>query len=316
MSERDRGERFALVALLLTGIVFGLGHWAGAYNEQQRAEHEQAEAQPYQGALTASSFWKEHAGSPDSYRAVCDSPIDESQADLCQQWRSAQAAEQISGYTLVSLIFGLFGLVGLGFTVHLSNKATKAATDATGAAIHANTIAREIAQADRRAWLGIERVAIPNRITVTNDEVRFYVQATVRNYGQTPALSVWITFRFVAAAGVHAGPGVTDLFKTEWGGTVGAVVFPTTPYTSLETAVAISRDEMDAVSAQLPFPNSFLMLFLVVQAHYRVVGDASPHQTGEAHSLHAMPLGDWWRQTGNPRIVAHRESVLPAPWAD
>lgn len=134
-------------------LAWALGVWAGTYYEAQRSDYEESEAQPYHGTLDRSTFWQERPGTSESYKAICGGPIDESQADLCQQWRSANAAEQMAGYALVSLLFGFAGLIGVGITVHLSNKATNAATEATKAAIEANEISRRIGEAQTRAYM-------------------------------------------------------------------------------------------------------------------------------------------------------------------
>lgn len=84
---------------------------------------------------------------------LCDSPIDGSQADLCQQWRSANAAEYSGESARWSVLLSLAGLAGLLYTVYLTNKATKAATAATEAAVRSANSSERAYVSQHRPWL-------------------------------------------------------------------------------------------------------------------------------------------------------------------
>jgi hypothetical protein len=181
MSERNRDGFFPLVVMVLAGLVFALGHWAGSYHQYHRAPDEQREADASGEPLNKTTFWRVHSGSTKSYQTICDQPIDETQADLCQQWRSAQKAEEIAGYTLVSIFVGFAGLAGLAFTVQYAREAATAAHRSAAKATVANKIARESAERQLRAYVTVDSFDLdltgPLPVGI----------AAIRNTGHTPA---------------------------------------------------------------------------------------------------------------------------------
>lgn len=65
-------------------------------------------------------FWRGAANSPDTYRDICEHPQDRDYADLCQQWRSAKAAEESARWALPQLIANIFTVIGLLVTIGLT----------------------------------------------------------------------------------------------------------------------------------------------------------------------------------------------------
>lgn len=201
MSESDRSLSFAVGVIVCLVVVWALGAGAGAYYQAERDSYQQNEAKPYSGPLKPDEFWGTHSGSPETYKAICQSPKDQGQADLCQEWRSANYAEQGVNYTLVSLLFGLAGLVGVGITVFYSIRATRAATSATEAAVEANKIARDISTRELRAYVAPTSPTIRNLVVGQQPQIIY----RPRNSGQTPAFNFTnITqFKTITEGSVH-----------------------------------------------------------------------------------------------------------------
>lgn len=108
-----RFERWQLAALVVAAVLFWLGFWAGNHADSQRAD--------------------EVAGRYD-YAAICLAPDGDQQADLCQQWRSAEAASYVVWLTGLGLLTSGAGLIAILFTLRLNSAATLAAATAAEAA--------------------------------------------------------------------------------------------------------------------------------------------------------------------------------------
>jgi hypothetical protein len=183
MLSGDRDLATALGIVLGVGIMWALGLWAGTYYEKQRNAQQQAQTAQGVEPTDPDAFWAVHTGSPESYQAICADPPNHSQADLCQQWRSAEKAEEIAGYTFLSLFIGIGGLLGLAATVHYARKAALGSNEALVAALDSNTIARESAERQMRAYVQASRPTLLN--FVPGNEPVIVFQPT--NTGQTPA---------------------------------------------------------------------------------------------------------------------------------
>jgi hypothetical protein len=106
--------------------------------------------------------------------------------DLQAQQNMAEWAKWVTIFTAAQVGIGLLGLIGLWRTVKLTNKATRAATSATRAAIDANKISQQSAERQLRAYVLVEKMQIKyfeiGRVLM--------VEVTVTNSGQTPAREV------------------------------------------------------------------------------------------------------------------------------
>lgn len=162
MLTRDRDGAIALGLGLAFMAVFGIGLWSGVDPDGNRPDpvpknNSYEAASPGSELSARDAFWLTHTGNSESYEAICNQPIDHDQADLCQQWRSAERATEIAFYTKLQLAFSLLGIFGLIVTIIYSRKATIAATNGVRAAFTANRTAREMGQAQVRAYLFCER---------------------------------------------------------------------------------------------------------------------------------------------------------------
>jgi hypothetical protein len=104
-----------LAVVLMVALVWGLGAWAGAYYQSQAGQSSAPE--------------------PVQYERYCSEGGDNlTKGDLCQQWRSAVAAERMVLLTALGLGASIVGVIGLGLTLYFSRLATLAASQAADAA--------------------------------------------------------------------------------------------------------------------------------------------------------------------------------------
>lgn len=247
MPERDwsLATAFGVIAVVCFGFVIGL--WAGADNQYTREQDQQTASQPNGGTLDADAFWEGRRGTAESYEAVCDRPIDGSQADLCQQWRSAQAASEAAGYAFFSLFLSAGALIGLFWTVILSNKATAAATEATRAAIKNNEITTQIGEAESRAYVVASGCQM-NSVIVGG---RPYAFVTFKNSGVTPAMRV--TVRGSIIVGPYPQPKLYSQPLTSidrhTASLAGGAADPAT--TTVRRFIPLTHEEMEAIKAKI-----------------------------------------------------------------
>lgn len=87
------------------------------------------------------AFWRARRGDSETYRAICEKPKDRDYADLCQQWRVAEAAIEQSYWAQPQFIASALTVLGLVVTIVVSIRATNAAIKAAEATQEAATAA-------------------------------------------------------------------------------------------------------------------------------------------------------------------------------
>lgn len=137
----------------------------------------------------SAAFWKERNGSRQTYRAICEKPENDTQADLCQQWRVAEETKHQAKWALPQFIASVATVVGLLITIVLTARATGAATRA---AIAAEKSADMLPQMER-AYVFLDGVdanivgSLSNVVySKKNDSIR--IRFHLLNGGKTPAL--------------------------------------------------------------------------------------------------------------------------------
>lgn len=139
---------------------------------------------------TAARFWISHNGDAETYMAICQQPTDKDQADLCQQWRMAQMAEQqvalINNQIFLTIGEVALLIATLGFSIFTALRTDK-------------TSRRQL-----RAYVSVNPGEI---IQQDNDKnIRFEFQPIFQNVGQTPAYDLW----YKSHAGVFSFPLPAD----------------------------------------------------------------------------------------------------------
>lgn len=131
------------------------------------------------------AFWGRHNGHPANYQRICAHPRDREYADLCQQWRAANAANRAANWSIVQAVVGFFGILGLLITIHLTSIATGAANRAVRIANRTLKHAEIATKQQLRAYL------LPDKFAFIPDvNGRLGVEVTFKNTGQTPARKV------------------------------------------------------------------------------------------------------------------------------
>lgn len=125
---------------------------------------------------------------PGTYTADCQNPKDHEEADLCQQWRAAKAAEKAADLAETQAYWNWLQLVGVFATV----AAAWAAVIAARAAQISVAVAQDTANKQLRAYVLIDDTEITD---VKENEARWLRgKIIMKNSGITPATNVrhWI----------------------------------------------------------------------------------------------------------------------------
>ncbi|HWQ85870.1 hypothetical protein [Brevundimonas sp.] len=135
---------------------------------------------------------------PTEYERPCEPGQDRRGSDLCAQWKAADGATSGAEWAKWQTILSGFGLAGLIYSLHLTRKAVRAATEATDDAETALKIAAQnAAAATKMAEVTAEHGKLQNEagfhfvhanMTVLFDEI--LIAFTLKNVRPTAAVSV------------------------------------------------------------------------------------------------------------------------------
>ncbi len=118
-----------------------------------------------------------------SYRRICENPKTESDDDLCQQWRMAEAAQDAVLVSKIQAVIGAIGLAGLVLTVFYAARAAEAA------AASARVAERSMVELERALVLPVGfRVDV--LIGPRREVIGFKISVDVTNTGNTIAKKV------------------------------------------------------------------------------------------------------------------------------
>ncbi len=187
---------------------------------QDRAENnkpvaDQTEQQPQTDADAIKAafdrvFWSEHSGNAETYRAICEHPKDRDYADLCQQWRTAEATKEQAKWAFPQFSANVLTVLGLIATIIITVTGTKAATRAARAAEDAVAIAQNTAKQELRAYISVE--ARPWDIVEDEQNRMFLASVVYMNVGQTPARNIHYRHR----VDIEADGAVIDWNAGHW----------------------------------------------------------------------------------------------------
>jgi len=196
MSCRDRLHDFAVSGALIGALIFSVEGWSqqpdGPNNSAINSDQQKPAAQqtePPKDDPPGSIFWKDKRGSAETYQSICEAPKNQSDADLCQQWRSAEAAQRSASYAFWQAIASMIGIFGLIASTFFSGWAAIAASKA--AHIAAEAVASE------RAWMchfGFDTGTAENS-TINGEMIQngVLILPNWQNMGRSPALNCGIT---------------------------------------------------------------------------------------------------------------------------
>lgn len=147
---------------------------------------------------------------PPKLERACDEGKDARDSDLCAQWKAADAARDAADWTRLGIILGVFGTVGLFWTLYYTRKAVLAAEEATKGADDALATANRSADASARlASISEEHGQLSLRAYVSVTDIKFradqpgelWAEVTIQNKGSTAALELQGDFTLVIVEG-------------------------------------------------------------------------------------------------------------------
>ena len=189
----------AAIVLAALALTAPPGLAQDAPNEDAAAQDTTAEETTPEAEETASDDVTEDDGTgekkPWSVSAPCENVQHPYEADLCQQWRTAQAAERTAGLTRLLMLMGAIAvLLLLLMFVPLVMAALAARRAANGQApVPVGGAARED---ELRAYVDVDKLEF---IETPESEGVVKVKVVFRNSGQTPAFQV----KSVAEVGIR-----------------------------------------------------------------------------------------------------------------
>lgn len=165
-----RGYRLYFAAL---GLALSCANHAYAESDKQQSEAEQSIAKSLGDIAASNNQQTKRAKRADQDEAPCGQGQYGSNADLCAQWKAADAASDSAWWAWAGAIIGLASLVGVFV--------------ALGLALHSNWIARDSARREHRAYVSL--TLDKKRIFQLEFGKPFIVVLEVLNYGLTPAIN-------------------------------------------------------------------------------------------------------------------------------
>ncbi len=118
------------------------------------------------------AFWAVFKPGPDAYRAICEKPKSREYADLCQQWKAAEAAKESARWAFPQFIVSIVGIFGLLWTIFYTHRTYN--------------LAATTSQAELRAYISMK----PTDLINLGGEDFLQIKFDARNHGQTPAFAV------------------------------------------------------------------------------------------------------------------------------
>jgi hypothetical protein len=195
----SRGDRSYVLAIITgLGLAFAAGSavtsldYHGDYQERY-----QSYADTPDNAVITAAGGEARIGAPQN-KTPCQSPQGHDESDLCAQWRAASGAKEAARWALWQLVFSVFGLIGLGFTLWFNKRAIDLGMEGTKAAGDSVLETRRIGEAQVRCYLS----GTTAQVGFTG-EGGLMVDCSITNTGQSPAKSVGCRCVFTCNAGEY-----------------------------------------------------------------------------------------------------------------
>lgn len=161
-----RGYRLCIVVL---GLALSCTNHAYAEGSKQQSQAEQSISKSLNDIATASRQQTERAQRADKDEAPCGQDEYGSKADLCAQWKAADAATDSARWAWIATISTIISTTAVLGAIYL--------------AYQSNAIARNTAKHQLRAYVGLQRIEMK---PLSSGAI--HIQPVWKNSGQTPAL--------------------------------------------------------------------------------------------------------------------------------
>lgn len=159
MSFSDRLYYFAIKGCLIAGLFFALASEGSA--QSNTVNPTQPPQQP-QGVPSAAPVVQQNVPDLSYYTVNCQRPKDRDEADLCEQRRQAQAAEDAVWWTAFQTKLGIGGFAVVAITLIFTGWAAFAAANAVKVANKSAAIAETALRVSERAKLWVDQIAVSN----------------------------------------------------------------------------------------------------------------------------------------------------------
>lgn len=201
MSFRNRlshpfiGVGIAVVAMLVIAGTLNRKH--DSYQQRQTFKAATAQQQPAEPTTMPSPKGPE-AVETNWGKPECSQPKTHDEADLCEQRRMAEAAENTLVLSKIQLILGVIGAALLFLTLFYGRQAARGAVVAARAAQASVATASDTAERQLRAYVSVTPATLQNFKTPWT----VGYDCVVKNHGQTPASEI----NYVFGTGVFPNP--------------------------------------------------------------------------------------------------------------
>lgn len=164
---------------------------AGEGRAQSDPAPQPAQSQQQQGAPAPTA--QQQVPDPGYYTASCERPKNHDEADLCEQQRQAQAAEDSVQWLAFQTKLGIGGFGAVVLSLIFTGWAAVAAGRAAKAAEAGVAVASESARRQLRAYIAVEN----GEGGIVRAGQKICLPLTLRNHGQTPALRTAMVARIL-----------------------------------------------------------------------------------------------------------------------
>ncbi len=193
-------NRYRIIVIAICGLICSAASLPPDKRAQPEAQKSEQQADRRQSATDLGSGIGKSPEKTEDYNPPCDPGHDDRNSDLCAQWKAADAAKESADWTRRTFFLGIVG-TAVGFmTLIAAGAAAYYAKIAAAATTNAVTVAREIGEAQVRAYLTIKTVRV-----CIDAKNRLGVGVSVDNSGQSPAL--YAHFVCEAAGGAYPPVG-------------------------------------------------------------------------------------------------------------
>lgn len=188
-----RGYRLFIAAL---GLALASANHANAESGKQQPQTEQSATKSLSDIAAANRQEAERAKRADQDEAPCGEGKYGSSADLCAQWKAADAASDSAWWAWAAGIAGIVSTLGVVAALVIGQ--------------HSNSIARDTAKQQLRAYVGIDQYNVTPYELALPLTGRFLVG--MKNFGQSPAiaLATCVSYRVTEWVDQNTKPEVWD----------------------------------------------------------------------------------------------------------
>lgn len=227
----------AIVAIYSCFVLVGLARYVDQQDRQ--SIDAQRGSEPANGTtvqksafnVVANSFPQEHP---------CNKTQEDGYSDRCQQWRMAEAAEQLTWLTTNQIIITGVEVGLLILVLVYTARATYANTEG-------NRLTRQSFVAEQRPWMALEGIEKASPLVWKDEEGKITFRFVFKNYGNSPAIQVDVHTEIIAKfATLH-----TDIFdefsrrnRSKTYNFGGATVFPGKIFKATQ-GISIPKKEID-----------------------------------------------------------------------